>query len=83
MEDLLSKFEQIFGWVPQWAIGLGLVVGAIFIALFVYGIVARIIRRVVSVRWPAVKLLLATDRRTGSAGAVSGGRGAGAAAGRG
>src|SRR5262245_22912735 len=58
MEDLLSKFEQIFGWVPQWAIGLGLVVGAIFIALFVYGIAARIIRRVVSARWPAVTLLL-------------------------
>ena len=58
MEDLLSKFEQIFGWVPQWAIGLGLVVGAIFIALFVYGIAARIVRRVVAARWPAVTLLL-------------------------
>ncbi|WP_082649929.1 mechanosensitive ion channel family protein [Bradyrhizobium lablabi] len=58
MEDLLSNFEQIFGWVPQWAIGLGLVVGAIIVALFVYGIAAGIIRRVVSARWPTVTLLL-------------------------
>ncbi|WP_083519057.1 mechanosensitive ion channel family protein [Bradyrhizobium jicamae] len=58
MEDLLSKFEQMFGWVPEWAIGFGLVVGAIVIALFIYGIAARIIRRVVSARWPAVTLLL-------------------------
>src|SRR5437868_10982827 len=58
MDDILSRFEQIFGWVPQWMMGLGLVVGAIAVALFVHGIAARIIKRAVGTRWPAVTLLL-------------------------
>ncbi|OCK54372.1 mechanosensitive ion channel domain-containing protein [Bradyrhizobium sp. LMTR 3] len=58
MEDLLSKVEQAFDWVPQWLVGLGLVVGAIAVALFVYGIAARIIKRALGMRWPAVRLLL-------------------------
>ncbi|MFG3592058.1 mechanosensitive ion channel family protein [Bradyrhizobium sp. RDI18] len=58
MEDLLSKVEQAFDWVPQWLVGLGLVVGAIAVALFVYGIAARIIKRALRMRWPAVTLLL-------------------------
>ena len=58
MDDILSWFEQIFGWVPQWLVGLGLVFGAIVVALFVYGIAARIIKRAIGERWPAVTLLL-------------------------
>jgi len=58
MDDILSWFEQIFGWVPQWMVGLGLVVGAIVVALFVHGIAAKIIKRALGERWPAVTLLL-------------------------
>ena len=58
MDDILSRFEQIFGWVPQWLVGLGLVVGAIVVALFVHGIAAKIIKRALGERWPAVTLLL-------------------------
>ncbi|MEH2625366.1 small-conductance mechanosensitive channel [Bradyrhizobium sp. AZCC 1719] len=58
MEDLLSKVEQAFDWAPQWLVGLGLVVGAIAVALLVYGIAARIIKRALRMRWPAVTLLL-------------------------
>src|SRR5918999_4487260 len=58
MEDLLSKVEQAFDWVPQWLVGLGLVAGAIAGALFVYGIASRIIKRALRMRWPAVRLLL-------------------------
>jgi hypothetical protein len=58
MDDFLSRFEQILGWVPQWLVGLGLVVGAIVVALFVHGIVARVIKRALGERWPAVTLLL-------------------------
>ena len=58
MDDILSRFEQMFGWVPQWMVGLGLVVGAIVVALFVHGIAARILKRALGVRWPAVTLLL-------------------------
>jgi hypothetical protein len=38
--------------------GLGLVVGAIMVALLVHGIAAKIIRRALGERWPAVTLLL-------------------------
>src|SRR5215218_6151645 len=58
MDDILSWFEQILGWVPQWMVGLGLVVGAMVVALFVHGIAARIIKRALGERWPAVTLLL-------------------------
>src|SRR6266540_876755 len=58
MDYILSWFEQIFGWVPQWMVGLGLVVGAIVVALFVHGIAAKIIKRALGERWPAVTLLL-------------------------
>ncbi|KRR27408.1 mechanosensitive ion channel family protein [Bradyrhizobium retamae] len=58
MEDLLSKTEQAFAWVPQWLVGLGLVAGAIAVALFVYGIAAKIIKRALRMRWPAVTLFL-------------------------
>jgi small-conductance mechanosensitive channel len=58
MDDILSRFEQIFGWVPQWMVGLGLVVGAIMAALFVYGTAARITKRALGERWPVVTLLL-------------------------
>jgi small-conductance mechanosensitive channel len=58
MEDLLSKIEQMLGWVPQWLVGLCLVIGAIAVALFAYSIVARIIKRALGTRWPTVSLLL-------------------------
>jgi small-conductance mechanosensitive channel len=58
MEDLLSKLEQMLDWVPQWMVGLGLLVGAVTVALFAYGIAARIIKRALGTRWPAVTLLL-------------------------
>jgi len=48
----------MFGWVPQWMVGLGLVAGAITAALFVYGIAARIIKRALGTRRPAATLFL-------------------------
>jgi small-conductance mechanosensitive channel len=58
MDDILSQFEQMLGWVPQWMVGLGLVAGAITAALFVYGIAARIIKRALGTRRPAATLFL-------------------------
>ena len=58
MDDILSRFEQMLGFVPEWLVGLCLVVGAIIIALFVYGIAARITKRALGEHWPAVILLL-------------------------
>ena len=58
MDDILSRFEQIFGWVPQRMVGLGLVVGANVVALFVHGIAAKIIKRALGERWPAVSVVV-------------------------
>ena len=41
MDDILSRLEQMLGWVPEWMVGLGLVAGAIVIALLVHGVVIR------------------------------------------
>jgi small-conductance mechanosensitive channel len=58
MDDILSRFQQMLSFVPEWLVGLCLVIGAIFIALFVHGIAARITKRALGERWPAVTLLL-------------------------
>jgi small-conductance mechanosensitive channel len=58
MNDILPTLDQLFGWVPEWMVGFGLVGGAILIALFAYGVAARIIKRALGTRWPAVILLL-------------------------
>ena len=58
MEDLLSRIERMLDWVPQWLVGVCLVIGAIAVALFAYGIVAGIIKRALGTRWPTVSLLL-------------------------
>ena len=58
MDNILSRFQQMLSFVPEWLVGLCLVIGAIFIALFVHGIAARITKRALGERWPAVTLLL-------------------------
>ena len=58
MDDILSRFQQMLSFVPEWLVGLCLVIGTIFIALFVHGIAARITKRALGERWPAVTLLL-------------------------
>jgi small-conductance mechanosensitive channel len=58
MNSILSKIEEMLGWVPQWLVGLGLVVSAIAVALFAYGIAARLVKRAIGARWPAITLLL-------------------------
>jgi len=58
MDDILSRLEQMLGWVPEWMVGLGLVAGAIVMALLVHGVAAKIIKRALGRRWPAVTLLL-------------------------
>jgi small-conductance mechanosensitive channel len=58
MEAMLLRFERAFGWMPQWMVGLGLVVGAIVVALFVQNIAARVIKRAIGSDMPAVRVFL-------------------------
>jgi small-conductance mechanosensitive channel len=58
MDVLLSRFEQMFGWVPQWLVGLALVAGAIAAALFVQSMAARLIKRTLGPNRPAARAFL-------------------------
>jgi len=58
MDAILSRFEQMFGWVPQWVVGLGLVAGAIVVALLVENIAARLIQRAIGQKMPALRIFL-------------------------
>ncbi len=58
MEDILSKLEHMFGWVPEWMVGLGLVASAITAALVVHAIAARIIKHALGPKRPAAGLFL-------------------------
>src|SRR5882757_4834846 len=58
MDAILSRFEQMFGWIPQWMVGPGLVAGAIAVALFVQSMAARIIKRALGPNQPAARAFL-------------------------
>jgi small-conductance mechanosensitive channel len=58
MDAILSRFEQMFGWVPQWMVGLGLVFGAIAVALIVQNMAARVIKRAIGSNMPGVRVFL-------------------------
>ena len=58
MDAILSRFEQMLGWVPQWMVGLGLVFGAIAVALFVQNMAVRVIKRAIGSNMPGVRLFL-------------------------
>jgi hypothetical protein len=58
MEAIFVKFDQMFGWVPLWLLGLGIVGGAIIGALFVHNVATRITRRTLGPKRPAATLFL-------------------------
>lgn len=60
--DLIDTFEHLFGWVPAWMAGLGLIVVAIVAALIVHKTVMVLARRAVGQRSFGVTFL---NRTTG------------------
>jgi small-conductance mechanosensitive channel len=58
MDAISDKFDQLFGWVPLWFIGLAIVAGAIIAALFVHNIAIRVTRRMLGTRFPIGMLFL-------------------------
>lgn len=58
MDAILSRFEQMLGWVPHWMVGLGLVFGAIAVALFAQNMAARLIKRAIGSKMPGVRMFL-------------------------
>jgi small-conductance mechanosensitive channel len=63
MDAIFAKLDQIFGWIPQWFIGLAIVACTILAALFVHSIAIRVTRRMLGHRRPVAILFL--DRTAG------------------
>jgi small-conductance mechanosensitive channel len=60
--ELIDTFERLFGWVPAWMAGLGLIVLAIIVALIVHKTVMVLARRAVGQRSFGITFL---NRTTG------------------
>jgi small-conductance mechanosensitive channel len=63
LQAITADIEMMFGWIPSWFIGLGLIVGAILFALLVYGIAAWLLRRTFGTHIPVISVFL--DRTAG------------------
>lgn len=63
MGKLLAEFHAYFGWIPDWIIGLGLVAGAIVLALLVHTIAVGLRRRLLGGRGSVLNFFL--DRTSG------------------
>lgn len=65
MDEILTKLDRLFGWVPQWFIGLALVAGAIAGAVLLHRIAFLAARRAFGEKKPVMLVLL--DRIAGPA----------------
>ncbi|QPF86577.1 mechanosensitive ion channel family protein [Bradyrhizobium genosp. L] len=63
MQDIIAELEHTFRWVPDWVVGLGLITGAIVVALVIHSIAQRLGRRMFSPSNAVAPLLL--DRISG------------------
>ncbi len=63
LQSVMSRVDELFRWVPSWFIGLGIVAGACFLALFLYRIAAHLLRRAFDGRFPLINPFL--DRTAG------------------
>jgi small-conductance mechanosensitive channel len=58
MDSIRSEFHHIFGWVPLWIVGLGLVTGAIIVASLLHDLSIRLTRRAIGKERPVAMLFL-------------------------
>ncbi|MHC4053743.1 mechanosensitive ion channel family protein [Bradyrhizobium sp. 25ACV] len=65
LEALMADIDRMFGWIPSWFVGLGLVVGAILLALFVYRVAVWLLARAFGTRLPLLSVFI--DRTAGPA----------------
>src|SRR6266536_990998 len=63
MDAIFAEFDQLFGWVPLWFVGLAIVAAAIVAALFVHSIAIRLTRRMLRTKFPVAMLFL--DKTSG------------------
>src|ERR1700759_489486 len=63
LQAITADIEMMFGWVPSWFIGLGLIAGAVLVALLVYWIAAWLLNRTFGTRMPVISVFF--DRTAG------------------
>lgn len=61
----MTDIERMFGWVPSWVIGLGLVAGAILFALSLYRLAVWLLNRAFGTRLPLLAVFI--ERTAGPA----------------
>ena len=58
-QGLMADIDRMFGWIPSWFIGLGLVLGAILLALLVYRVATWLLNRAFGTRLPLLSVFIA------------------------
>lgn len=62
---VMADIDRMFGWIPSWFIGLGLVAGAILLALSAYRLAVWLLCRAFVSRLPLIRVFI--DRTSGPA----------------
>ena len=64
-QALMADIDKMFGWIPSWFIGLGLVAGAMLLALSFYRLAAWLLKRAFGTRLPLLSVFI--ERTSGPA----------------
>ncbi len=64
-QTVLAEIDRMFGWIPSWFVGLGLVAGAILVALSLYRLAVWLLNRAFGTRLPLMSVFI--ERTSGPA----------------
>ncbi|WFU69510.1 mechanosensitive ion channel domain-containing protein [Bradyrhizobium sp. CB2312] len=64
-QALMADIDKMFGWIPSWIVGLGLVAGAILLALSLHRFAAWLLNRAFGTRLPLISVFI--ERTSGPA----------------
>jgi small-conductance mechanosensitive channel len=64
-QALMTDIDKMFGWIPSWIIGLGLVAGAMLLALSLYRLAVWLLNRTFGTRLPLLGVFI--ERTSGPA----------------
>jgi small-conductance mechanosensitive channel len=64
-QAVMADIDRMFGWIPSWFVGLGLVAGAILIALSIYRLAVWLLNRAFGTRLPLLSVFI--ERTSGPA----------------
>lgn len=65
LQSVVTDIKMMFDWIPSWIIGLSLILGAVLLALLVYGIATWLLNRTFGTRVPVISVFI--DRTAGPA----------------